>query len=83
MSLLDFSFKLMLWFLLTADSSLVNIAIGVAVALLLPQFGASQHRGTSTFGLLKVWLQMLGRIAIAIPQAYFEAFEMMLNPPQC
>lgn len=72
----DLLLRLTVWFLLTADLSLANIAIGVALALLLPKFGDRSY----TTDVLKDWLQILWEIVVAIPQAYFEAFEMMLRP---
>jgi multicomponent Na+:H+ antiporter subunit E len=65
--------RLTLWFLLTTDLSLVNIAIGVAIALLLPRsYPASDS--------LKEWLRMFWKILIAIPVAYIEAFQLIFNP---
>ena len=72
--ILDIVLRLTIWFLLTADSSWANIAIGVAVALLLPR---SNHFVPPK---LKDWLLTLWEIAIAIPQAYWEAVEIMLKP---
>lgn len=65
--------RLILWLLLTADLSPANLALGVAIALLLP-------RSRATSGALGDWLQMLGKIAIALPQAYLEALEMAIWP---
>lgn len=79
MIILDFSFKLALWFLLTADASLTNGIIGICVALLLPSFGQRLRKGSSA-SVWKVWLQMLWKILLAIPRAYIEAIEMMLHP---
>ncbi|MGD2183880.1 cation:proton antiporter [Lusitaniella coriacea LEGE 07167] len=59
--------------MLTADFSLSNIIIGVAIALLLP-------RGATSPSALKDWLRVLWEIIIAIPQAYMEAIEIMLRP---
>jgi len=70
---LDLSLRLMIWFLLTADLSLANIAIGLGVALLLPAKLTSPP-------VLKDWLRVLWEIIAAIPVAYWEAFEMMLSP---
>ncbi len=70
---LDLILRLAIWFLLTADVSLPNIIIGVCVALLLP-------RGYTAPTVLKDWLRVIGEIIIAIPQAYFEAFEIMFRP---
>ncbi len=65
--------RLTLWFLLTANFSPANIAIGLAVALLLP-------RSDRTTESLKDLLQMLVKILWAIPQAYMESFEMIFRP---
>lgn len=65
--------RLTIWFLLTANFTLENIVIGVAIALLLP-------RGYPTPEVLKDWLQVLGKIILAIPLAYIEAFEMIFHP---
>ncbi len=72
--ILDIVLRLTIWFLLTADSSWANIAIGLAVALLLPR--SSQLVPPK----LKDWLRTLWEVAIAIPQAYWEAIEIMLKP---
>ncbi|MFK8183817.1 MAG: Na+/H+ antiporter subunit E [Phormidesmis sp.] len=81
MRILDISFKLLLWFLITTDTSLANCLIGGAVALLLPQFGKAYSSSSfSSWSHLKLWLKMLGKIALAIPRAYLEAFDMILNP---
>jgi multicomponent Na+:H+ antiporter subunit E len=65
--------RLTIWFLLTADLSLANIIIGVAIALLLP-------RNYTSPGKLKDWLEVLWEILVAIPQAYIEAIQIMLRP---
>ena len=65
--------RLTIWFLLTADFSVANIVIGVSIALLLPRSYTSPEK-------LKDWLQVLWEIVIAIPQAYIEAFQIMLRP---
>lgn len=70
---LNIILRLTIWFLLTADLSPANIMIGVTVALLLP----GKH---SSPGALKDWLRALGETIVAIPQAYIEAFEIMLRP---
>ena len=72
--ILDIVLRLTVWFLLTADTSWANIAIGGAVALLLPRSSALVPPR------LKDWLRTLWEVAIAIPQAYWEAFEIMLKP---
>lgn len=65
--------RLSIWFLLTANLSPANIIIGVAIAFILPRRYTEPER-------LKDILWAIGRILIAIPQAYKEAFEMILNP---
>lgn len=65
--------RLAIWFLLTADFSPANIAIGVAIAFLLP-------RGIPSRETLKDWLKVLGQILLAIPQAYLEAVEIIIRP---
>jgi multicomponent Na+:H+ antiporter subunit E len=69
----NFILRLTIWFLLTANLSWVNIVIGVAIALLLPQSYTSLER-------LKDLLWEMGRILVAIPQAYKEAIELILKP---
>ncbi len=70
---LDLLLRLTIWFLLTADISPANVAIGVAVSLLLP-------RSTSAPPALKDWLRAIWEIIVAVPQAYFEAIEIMIRP---
>ncbi|MDG2990514.1 cation:proton antiporter [Candidatus Synechococcus calcipolaris G9] len=65
--------RLMIWFLLTADLSLTNILIGLAIALVLPH----GPRGTAT---LKDWAMSLGKVILAIPIAYAEAIELIFRP---
>ncbi|QDZ40781.1 cation:proton antiporter [Euhalothece natronophila Z-M001] len=69
----NFVLRLAIWFLLTAELSAINILFGVAVALLLPQ---PRRRRV----MIRDWLKVLGEIAIAIPKAYIEAFELILFP---
>ncbi|MGF1567211.1 MAG: Na+/H+ antiporter subunit E [Nodosilinea sp.] len=70
---LNILLRLVIWFLLTADLSPANLLIGVSIALLLP-------RGYTRAGALKDWLRTLGEVLVAIPQAYWEAVEIMLRP---
>ncbi len=70
---LDLILRLVIWFLLTADLSIPNIIIGVAIAFLLP-------RSYLKSAPLKDWLQTLGEIIMAIPQAFIEAIEIMIRP---
>lgn len=72
---LNLILRLVIWFLLTANLSVANIIIGVAVAFLLP--GRLKSPGT-----LKDWLRAFGEALVAIPQAYLEAFEIMFRPHQ-
>jgi multicomponent Na+:H+ antiporter subunit E len=65
--------RLVIWFLLTANLSMANIILGIGVALLLPH-----SRGAAS--ALKDWLRVLWDVVVAIPQAYFEAFELILRP---
>jgi multicomponent Na+:H+ antiporter subunit E len=65
--------RLTLWFLLTANFSVANIVIGVAIALLLPRGANSRERLGEL--LVGVW-----RIIQAVPQAYAEAIEMIFKP---
>ncbi|MEM8779667.1 MAG: cation:proton antiporter [Cyanobacteria bacterium P01_G01_bin.49] len=67
--------RLVIWLLLTADLSPLNIMIGVAIAFLLP------HR-VSASETLKDWLKVFGQTILAIPQAYLEAFQMIIRPHQ-
>ena len=74
-SILNLILILAIWFLLTADLSLPNILIGIAIALLMPR----SRRSSST---IKDWLRILWEIIVAIPQAYIEAVEIIFRPHQ-
>jgi multicomponent Na+:H+ antiporter subunit E len=63
--------RLALWLLLTADAAPINLAIGLAVSLLLP-------RGQRPAPPLRELLPALGAALAAIPQAYGEAFALIL-----
>lgn len=65
--------RLIIWFLLTADLSLPNILIGISIAFLLP-------RRFTTVASLKDWLEIFWKIIVAIPQAYWEAIDMIFRP---
>ena len=69
----NFILRLTIWFLLTSDLSRANIIIGVIIALLLPY-------GYPTREKLIDWLTIFGKILLAIPQAYLEAFEIIVRP---
>jgi multicomponent Na+:H+ antiporter subunit E len=66
-------FRLTIWFLLTANFSVANVIIGIAIALLLPRNSTSPER-------LKDLLRVIGKIILALPQAYKEAIELILRP---
>lgn len=70
---LNLILRLVIWFLLTANLSVANIIIGIAVALLLPG-------RPKTPEALNDWLRALWETLVAIPQAYMEAFEMIIRP---
>ncbi len=72
-AILNIILRLTIWFLLTADYSLANIIIGVAIALLLPRSYTSPEA-------LNDWLRVLWEVVVAIPQAYIEAIQIMLRP---
>lgn len=70
---LNLILRLVIWFLLTANLSVANIIIGVSIALLLPG-------SPKSLGRLQDWLRALFEVIVAIPQAYIEAFEIILRP---
>ncbi len=72
---LNIILRLTIWLLLTSDLSLENIAIGMVISLILPHTHQS-------IGTLREWLQVLGKIVMAIPLAYIEAIEMIFRPHQ-
>jgi multicomponent Na+:H+ antiporter subunit E len=69
----DIILRLVIWFLLTANFSVANILIGITIALLLPRTATSHTRLRELF-----WA--LGKIIVAIPQAYKEAIQLILQP---
>lgn len=69
----DIILRLVIWFLLTANFSIINIIIGVTIALVLPRSSVSPTR-------LQDLMWSLGKIIVAFPQAYGEAIQMMLQP---
>ncbi|MBE9029217.1 Na+/H+ antiporter subunit E [filamentous cyanobacterium LEGE 11480] len=70
---LEILLRLAIWLLLTSDLSLENLAIGVAVSVILP------HSAIAPV-VIRDWLRAIGEVLIAIPQAYVEAIEIMLWP---
>lgn len=67
--------RLLVWCLLTADLEAANLAIGLAVALALPQPRANRSLPLSQ--LLRALLLSLR----SIPQAYAEALHLLLRRP--
>ncbi|MEM7065396.1 MAG: Na+/H+ antiporter subunit E [Cyanobacteria bacterium P01_B01_bin.77] len=76
-SLPDLLLRLTIWFLLTADLSPANIAIGSCVAVLIPR---RYSVPTVWKQWLWEWLRVIGQAIIAIPKAYIESIEIMLWP---
>ncbi|NJN72144.1 MAG: cation:proton antiporter [Limnothrix sp. RL_2_0] len=70
---LDFLLRFGIWLLLTADWSVPNIIIGLAIALILPGHYSIKSK-------LQDWIRVFGEIAVAIPVAYIEAIEMVFRP---
>ena len=68
--LLSCLFRLLLWTLLTADLSAVNLAIGIGLSLLLPHARGPRQPLAPT-------LRALGRSLVAVPLAYGEAFALI------
>ena len=70
--LLSCLFRLLLWALLTADLSPLNLAIGLGLAMLLPHArGPGQPLGPT--------LRALWRSVLAVPLAYGEALALMVG----
>jgi multicomponent Na+:H+ antiporter subunit E len=68
--LLSCLLRLLLWYLLTADSSAVNLLIGLVLALLLPHAeGPRQPLGPL--------LRALWQVLVAVPRAYGEALALI------
>jgi len=70
---LNFTLRLAIWFLLTSDLSLINIILGITIAIVLPRGRLSREKLTD-------WLKVFAQIIVAIPTAYKEALEMMITP---
>ncbi|USR90678.1 Na+/H+ antiporter subunit E [Phormidium yuhuli AB48] len=70
---LNLFLRLSIWFLLTADFSILNISLGIAIAFLLPGLNKTPSR-------LQDWLRVFWEIVVAVPQAYWEAIEIMVSP---
>ncbi len=69
-ALLSAVLRLLLWYLLTADSSALNLSVGVALALLLPHAqGPRQPLGPL--------LRALWHALVAVPRAYGEALALI------
>lgn len=63
--------RLLIWLLLSADLSLVNVLIGLLVAVLLPMARRSRPLP------LRQLLAALGASLLAIPQAFLESFQLL------
>ena len=72
---LNIILRLTIWLLLTSDLSVENIAIGIVISSILPH-------PQQSIGSVRDWLQVTGKIVMAIPIAYIEAIEMILYPHQ-
>lgn len=70
-----FLLRIIIWFLLTANFELSNIIIGIVVALSLPYIPLFKSTDKIQDLLKSLW-----QITIAIPQAYLEAFQLILHP---
>jgi multicomponent Na+:H+ antiporter subunit E len=73
--LLTTGFRLLLWFLLTADASATNLLIGLALAVLLP-------RPRTARGPVRPFLKVLLSSLLAVPRAYGEALALVLAPAE-
>jgi multicomponent Na+:H+ antiporter subunit E len=71
--LLDIGLRLGIWFLLTGSLTPGNILIGMMVAVLIPRRPLPGY-------VLRDGLRVFKEILLAIPQAYMEAWQMILNP---
>ena len=71
--ILEFIFRLSIWFLLTADISAANSIIGICIALFLPSHIV---RKTPYVG----WVSIFTKIFKSIPQAFFEVFDVIIRP---
>jgi multicomponent Na+:H+ antiporter subunit E len=69
----NFMLRMAIWLLLTANFTTINIIIGIIIALVLPRSSAPRER-------LQDLLGPLGKILVAIPQAYIEAVQMIFQP---
>lgn len=71
--LLSTGFRVLLWFLLTADGSAANLLIGLGLAVVLPRARAARWS-------LRRMAVVVGQSLVAIPRAYGEAFALMVSP---
>lgn len=71
--MLSTGFRVLLWFLLTADASAVNLLIGLALALVLP-------RARTVRWPLRRLLPLVVQSLVAIPRAYGEALALVCSP---
>ncbi|MEB3270413.1 MAG: sodium:proton antiporter [Synechococcus sp.] len=68
--LLSCLFRLLLWGLLTADTSAINLLIGLGLAVLLPHAEGPRQP-------LRPLLRALGRALVAVPLAFGEALALI------
>ncbi len=71
--ILSFLLRLLIWLLLSSDLSPLNIFLGVMIALILPNHYTKPEQ-------FKDWLEVLKQLIVAIPQAFWEAIEIMIFP---
>jgi multicomponent Na+:H+ antiporter subunit E len=74
--MITIALRLLIWCLLSGDLGTTNVAIGLAVALALPQARRSRHLPLRQ--LFRLLLACLG----AIPVAYGEALRLLLRGPR-
>ncbi|SBO42134.1 Na+/H+ antiporter subunit E [Cyanobium sp. NIES-981] len=70
--MITIALRLLIWCLLSADLGATNVAIGLAVALALPQARRSRHLP------IRQLLRLLLASLVAIPVAYGEAVRLLL-----
>ncbi|WP_043369330.1 Na+/H+ antiporter subunit E [Cyanobium sp. PCC 7001] len=74
--MITIALRLLIWCLLSADLGTTNVAIGLAVALALPQARHSRHLP------LRQLFRLLLACLVAIPVAYAEAVRLLLRGPR-
>jgi multicomponent Na+:H+ antiporter subunit E len=74
--MITIALRLLIWCLLSGDLGTTNVAIGLAVALALPQARRSRHLP------LRQLFRLLLASLVAIPVAYGEAVQLLLRGPR-